>query len=137
MKPPKVPCGTCPYRKDVPSGIWAPEEYAKLPPYDRQTWAQPMAVFMCHQKDGCLCGGWLMAHDRGNLLALRLARDVDPSVWDYAPDVAVFGSGLEAAEHGLRQIKRPGQDATRKIAGLLRKRNQPAQSGAQKEPRHD
>lgn len=73
-KPPKVPCGTCPYRRDVPSGVWAAEEYDKLPGYDGdvpdQLRAGAMGLFMCHQRDGCLCGGWLMAHGPDNLLAL-------------------------------------------------------------------
>jgi hypothetical protein len=28
------PCASCPYRKDVPSGIWAAHEYTKLLAYD-------------------------------------------------------------------------------------------------------
>lgn len=85
VAPPKVPCGSCPYRKDVPSGIWHPDEYAKLPAYDRETPFQPTSLFMCHQRDGCLCGGWLMTHDRRHLLALRIAAGrIDPAVFDYA-----------------------------------------------------
>ncbi|GKT20173.1 hypothetical protein ADUPG1_011681 [Aduncisulcus paluster] len=106
MKPPKVPCGSCPYRKDVPAGIWAREEYEKLPRYDAETWAQPPGVFMCHQQDGCICGGWLMAHDRDQLLALRIASpNLHRSVWSYDPPVEVFASGAEAAEHGIAGIE--------------------------------
>ncbi|MDF3607572.1 DUF6283 family protein [Paracoccus sp. DMF-8] len=98
-----------------------PEEYAKLPAYDRETWQQPLGLFMCHQKDGCLCGGWLMAHDRDELLALRLhGRGLAPEVWDYAPDVPVFASGAEAAAHGLSGVGDPSPAAQRKIAGLMR-----------------
>lgn len=121
IKPPKVPCGTCPYRRDVPAGIWDRSEYEKLPAYDADTWAQPQGLFMCHQQDGCLCGGWLMVH-RDEALALRLARDLDPSVWFYAPDVEVFASGAEAAEHGISGIHAPSPAARRKIDGLIRKR---------------
>lgn len=123
LKPPKVPCGTCPYRRDVPAGIWHGEEYAKLPAYDRETPLQPTALFMCHQRDGCLCGGWLLTHDRDHLLALRLhARDLDPSVWDYSPDIEVYASGAEAAAHGVSGIDNPSAAAQRKIDGLVRQR---------------
>lgn len=123
-KAPKVPCGSCPYRRDVPAGLWHESEYDKLPNYDEPTWAQPPALFMCHQQDGCLCGGWLLTHGTDNLLALRFhARQLDPSVWDYAPDVPVFNSGREAAEHGKSQIDNPSPAARRKIDGLIRKRS--------------
>lgn len=123
LKPPKVPCGSCPYRKDTPAGIWHPEEYAKLPAYDLPTAFQPVGVFMCHQKDGCLCGGWLMTHEREHLLALRYhAHRVDPSVWDYRPAVEVFPSGAEAAAYGLSGVAEPSIDAIRMMSGILRKR---------------
>lgn len=123
LAPPKVPCGSCPYRKDVPAGIWHADEYAKLPPYDAETPYQPMAVFMCHQQDGCICGGWLMAHDRDHLLALRFqAHNLDPSVWDYSPDIEVFPSGAAAAAHGMSGISDPSAETIRKINGLARKR---------------
>lgn len=124
IRPPKVPCGTCPYRRDVPGGIWAKEEYEKLPAYDADMWMQPQAVFLCHQKDGCLCGGWLMVH-RDHNLALRMAainNHLDSSVWDYGPDVEVFASGAEAAAHGIAGIENPSPAARRKIDGLIRKR---------------
>lgn len=123
MKPPKVPCGSCPYRRDVPAGIWHANEYDKLPAYDAPTAEQPRQLFMCHQQDGCLCGGWLLTHDRDHLLALRLHfRLLDPSVWDYAADVPVYASGAEAAAHGKSGIAEPDAAARRKIAGLIRQR---------------
>lgn len=124
-KPPKVPCGTCPYRKDVPSGIWNRAEYEKLPLYDGETGEQIMkggiALFLCHQKDGCLCGGWLLTHDRRHLAALRLST-VDDSVWDYNPGTPVWGSGKEAHDHGVKDLDGPSSAAKRKIDGLLRQR---------------
>lgn len=124
MKPPKAPCGSCPYRIDTPTGIWSREEYEKLPAYDGETWEQPPQVFMCHQRDGCICGGWLLTHDRDHLLALRLnARHLDTSVWDYRPDVEVFASGRDAADHGISGIEAPSPEAQRKIAGLIRQRD--------------
>ncbi len=64
-----------------------------------------------------------MVHARENLLALRIhGQLLDAAVWDYAPDVAVFGSGLEAAQHGLSGIENLSPAAERKIAGLLKRR---------------
>jgi len=126
-KPPKVPCGTCPYRQDVPSGIWSRHEYEKLPHYDGEIFDQMMAgafgLFMCHQRDGCLCGGWLKTHGPDNLLALRM-RDVDPSVWTYDPPTPCWASGQEAHDHGVRDVEYPGADARRKIDGLLKQRGE-------------
>lgn len=124
LRPPKVPCGTCPYRRDVPGGIWEACEYRMLAAYDNPTWNQPTELFLCHNGGGDkLCGGWLLTHDRDELLALRMhAGQLDPSVWDYAPKLAVFASGAEAAAHGMAEIEHPSPVAERKIAGLLRKR---------------
>lgn len=46
---------------------------------------------------------------------------VDPCVADYAPDVPVWGSGAEAAAHGMADIDAPGPEAARKIDGLTRR----------------
>lgn len=116
-KPPRRPCGSCPYRKDVPSGLWAAEEYAKLPAYDGETWQQPPNLFMCHQRDGCLCGGWLQTHDTDHLLALRINR-VDLSAFGYRSDVETFASGAEAAAHGVKEIEAPSPEA-RALIGKL------------------
>lgn len=122
LKAPKVPCGSCPYRKDVPSGLWAQNEYDKLPGYDGPTWGQSTPIFMCHQRDGSLCAGWLACHGPHELLALRfVARNVDPSVFDYTTDVPVFKSGAEAREHGIRDIPSPKAKARKVIAGLVKK----------------
>jgi len=122
ITPPKKPCGSCPYRRDVPSGIWSAEEYDKLPGYDGEMWMQPHLLFMCHQQDGCLCGGWLITHGVNNLLALRVhARELDPSVWSYVSDVKCFASGAEAAAMGKVDIDNPSPAACRMIGGLVRK----------------
>jgi len=116
------PCPSCPYRRGVPSGVWAAEEYAKLPAYDAPTGDQPMAAFYCHQDDGGLCAGWVGFGDPVELLAVRigvLSGEVDPAVFDYRTDVPLFGSGTEAAAHGCAEIERPSADASeavRKIA---------------------
>ena len=117
------PCGSCPYRRDVPSGIWAVSEYDKLPSYDGETFEQVNAtnLFMCHQRDGSLCAGWLACHDPQELLACRLHwRELDPSVFTYKTKVPVFGSGAEARRHGLRGIAAPGGRAQKMIVGLLK-----------------
>ena len=118
IKVASVPCGSCPYRCDVPSGIWEQHEYDKLPSYDGPTWGQSPALFMCHQK-----AGWLACHDARELLALRFPHDVDPSVYDYATEVPVFNSGAEARRHGMRDISHPSAKAGKMITGLVRKRH--------------
>lgn len=126
LSAPKRPCGSCPYRTDVASGVWAKDEYEKLPTYDGEIIDQvakgAMGVFLCHQKDGNLCGGWLACHGTDNLLALRLRGDLAPGVWGYATDVPVFESGAAAAAHGMQDIKAPGEKANRTIRGIVRKR---------------
>lgn len=123
----KTPCASCPYRRDVPSGIWDESEYAKLAAYDGEIIDQMRAgatgVFMCHQVDGRLCAGWAGCHDLTQTLAARLhAAELDPSVFDYASPVPLFGSGAEAAAHGLRDIERPGADARAAIGKITRVR---------------
>lgn len=120
------PCSSCPYRRDVPSGIWDASEYDKLPAYDRDTGEQPATLFLCHQtnaddaKSG-LCAGWVGCHGQ-ELLALRLAVSmgrVAPTVMAYTTDVPLFESGSAAAEHGKSEIERPNDRAVsviRKVA---------------------
>lgn len=122
----KAPCKSCPYRKDAPSGVWAPEEYAKLPKYDGEIIDQVIngagGLFLCHQQDGNLCAGWLATHGPGNLLALRMhADEVEPEVWDYESPIPVFESGAAAAAHGLAKIDAPDEKAVRTINRLVRK----------------
>lgn len=122
----KAPCKSCPYRKDVPSGVWDASEYDRLTDYDGEIIEQLMAggrgLFMCHQRDGCLCAGWLATHGPDNLLALRLnASEVKDEVWGYRSPVPVFASGSEAAAHGKKDIQEPGGRAQRAINRLVRK----------------
>jgi hypothetical protein len=106
----------------VPSGLWEQAEYDKLPAYDGPTWGQAISLFLCHQRDNNLCAGWLACHDPHKLLALRLHhREVAPAVYDYETDIPVFNSGAVARARGMRNIKRPGVNAKRMIAGLIRK----------------
>jgi hypothetical protein len=123
----KAPCKSCPYRRDVPSGVWAAEEYDKLPGYDGEIIDQlsggGTALFLCHQQDGRLCAGWLACHGPSNLLALRLnGARVAPEAWTYETNVPVFTSGSAACEHGKREIDDPGARAERVINRLVRAR---------------
>lgn len=130
IRPPAAnPCGSCPYRRDVPSGVWDEIEYAKLPAYDRPTGEQPPSVFMCHQQDGCLCAGWTACHDMAENLGLRFAiigghidaADLD-AIFDYGTPVPLFGSGAEAAAHGRADLGAPGGAAVTTIEKLTTRR---------------
>lgn len=129
LVPAPRPCISCPYRRDVPSGVWDEEEYAKLPPFDEpETARQPPAAFMCHQQDGRLCAGWVAVHDMQESLGLRLLaavarmtpEEIDATI-DYTTDVPLFDSGAEAALHGLAEVKQPSEAAVKLIARLQRK----------------
>lgn len=116
-KPPaERPCGSCPYRKDAPSGLWHPSEYAQLPKYDLETFEQPQAVFFCHQQTGHVCGGWAGCHDMDEAIALRLPfhglseEDVELTR-TYVSPVPLFESGAEAALHGMADLDNPGRKA--------------------------
>jgi hypothetical protein len=135
LKPPTPrPCASCPYRRDVPPGIWASEEYAKLPPYDEPTPFQPTGVFQCHQRDfdadeANVCAGWAGCHDGDELLSLRIAamdgtmtvEDVE-AVRDYVSPVPLFSSGAEAAAHGL-SVTAPNADGAKVIEKIRRARS--------------
>lgn len=124
-KPAKNPCGSCPYRRDVPSGVWHPEEYGKLPQFDRPTQEQPSTVFLCHQQDGRVCSGWAGCHDMENSLGVRMGvvtgflspEDVEAIV-DHEAGVPLFASGTEAAEHGMAGVDAPDGRAARIIDKL-------------------
>lgn len=124
IRPPAArPCGSCPYRQDVPSGIWALDEYVKLPDYDAETPYQPPGVFMCHQQDGRACAGWVGCHDMDENLALRIAASTgavaDPDAFrDYTTPTPLWDSGADAAAHGAKGIADPDADARRVIAKL-------------------
>lgn len=129
VRPPAArPCGSCPYRVDVPSGVWDEEEYLKLPAYDAETGHQPIGVFLCHQRDGSVCAGWAHVHGDEHSLALRVAVAHDlmtletlDAVIAYRTDVPVFATGREACAHGLEEVASPGAGARRVIRRLRRK----------------
>ena len=94
----------------MPPGVWHPDEYAKLLDYDAPTASQPFELFMCHSAPDQCCSGWVGCHEarQGHeLLALRLRRG--PPAPSHS--VPLFGSGREAAEHGLSAIDEPPVEA--------------------------
>lgn len=123
-KPSKAPCGSCPYRRDVPSGIWEASEYEKLLRYDGSTIEQAMkggaSLFYCHQNDGHLCAGWVGCHDMDHAFATRF-NEVDESVFSYVSPVPLFASGAAAAAHGMADIAAPGDEALAAIEKLSAK----------------
>lgn len=129
--PAKNPCGSCPYRRDSPSGLWHESEYDKLPEYDKETGYQPGNPFFCHQAIDRLCAGWVGCHDMDENLALRMAslgihddvrpEDVD-AIRDYSTDVPLFGSGQEARDHGMERYYNPGPEKDRAAAKIRAKR---------------
>ncbi len=125
LTPRKTPCASCPYRKDVPSGVWEASEYEKLRGYDGRIDEQAMAgatgLFLCHQADGQLCAGWCGCHDMGDNLAVRLHfSQLDYSVFSYASPVPLFSSGNEAADHGEKDIEEQSGEARETVRKLIR-----------------
>ncbi|MFJ3439008.1 DUF6283 family protein [Streptomyces cyaneofuscatus] len=136
LRPPaQRPCESCPYRRDVPAGIWASEEYAKLRRYDAETPHQPVRLFQCHQSDAesaarRVCAGWAGCHEGADLLALRLAvleGRIDATTYravvEYVSPVPLFSSGCEAADHGETYIDAPTAEARSLINKIARARN--------------
>ncbi|UGT58761.1 DUF6283 family protein [Nocardia asteroides] len=132
MGPPSPrPCASCPYRRDVPSGVWAFEEYEKLRGYDRDMGSQAPQLFQCHQTGSeaalrRMCAGWVGSHGGRELLALRLAliqgrisAATFAAAEEFESTEPLFASGAEAADHGQREIEQPGlaaRNAMRKVA---------------------
>jgi len=125
----KESCTSCPYRRDVPSGVWAESEYDRLASYDAPTADQPPQAFHCHATPEVICHGWAAVskkHDHAHdLLGLRLLASLGlfdfgelDLVEEHAP---LFDSHAEAAEHGKRDIENPSEEALEVVARLGRK----------------
>ncbi|WP_276614048.1 DUF6283 family protein [Streptomyces sp. A0642] len=135
LPPAPRPCASCPYRQDVPSGVWSEEEYAKLPAFDGPTYAQPARLFVCHQHDrgeerARVCAGWAGCHDMGESLGVRVAlasgritEETAEALVDYVSPVPLFASGAEAAAHGMREVEAPGVEAAEAIGKIRRVRS--------------
>lgn len=126
------PCRSCPYRRDVPSGVWDASEYIKLPDYDMPTAEQPFGVFLCHSDDriNTLCRGWVEVHrgqgqrDHGyDLLSLRFtgAAHLVDEVLANPCETPLFASGAEACRHGLAEADDPGDEAMAVVERLARR----------------
>ncbi|QIS08837.1 DUF6283 family protein [Nocardia arthritidis] len=134
QSPASRPCGSCPYRRDVPSGVWHAEEYEKLRAYDLDIALQPHGLFQCHQTDADsevrrLCAGWVGCHGE-QLLGLRLAlvrgrisETTFQAAVDYRSPVPLFSSGAEAANHGQADIAHPSPEAVKAITRISRRRS--------------
>lgn len=120
--PADQPCRWCPFRRDVPSGIWAPEEYAKLAARDVETVYQPVEIFACHLygkgERRRYCAGAAGCYDADHLLALRVGLmngEITPEVADqirtYVSPVPLFSTGVEAALHGMAEITNTSTEA--------------------------
>lgn len=124
----KSPCASCPYRRDVPSGIWHRDEYEKLREYDRDGsdgQIPPIAVFHCHKeldtKVPTVCRGWLTVHSES--IAVRFAQItglIDPMAIYAKVKEKLYRSGNEAADAGEKGIKRPSRAARSMAEKLLR-----------------
>jgi hypothetical protein len=112
-------CEACPYRKDVPSGVWSAAEYAKLVDYDKPLAEQPAASFSCHASPELHCHGWAVCHskaDPGPLALLLRGRPEIPK-----PSTGLFSSGTEAALHGIRDVANPTPESRAMMDKLLGK----------------
>jgi hypothetical protein len=119
------PCASCPYRKSAPSGLWAETEYALLPLYDLDTWAQPPGMLYCHQRDGRLCAGFAAVHDMDENLGLRFAisdgtvsGDAAEAIRGYSTTADLWPTGFDAARHGMRDLGSPSPAALAAAAKL-------------------
>lgn len=106
-------CSSCPYRCDVPSGVWASATYDMLIPYDEPTQYQPIGPFMCHATPDHYCHGWAVVGQSQprdhHLLALRMFPPDDGVIPEAR--TPLFGSHTEAAEHGKREVDNPSDEA--------------------------
>ncbi|MFD9551707.1 DUF6283 family protein [Nocardia salmonicida] len=133
--PPPRPCVSCPYRRNVPSGVWDFAEYEKLRAYDGDLSVQAPQLFQCHQADADsigrrVCAGWVGCHGGRKLLALRLAliqERISGQTFEvaavYESAAPLFASGTEAADQGQREIDKPRMDAQHAIRKVARIRS--------------
>lgn len=127
------PCASCPYRLDVPPGVWDQSEYEKLrkfdPPAtapDGRPWREGFepnmsydeAIFFCHQQDETLCAGWVGCHGPENLLGVIIGvvnGRIDPAIYNYETNVPLHESGHAAARHGIANVDAAAQEVIDKI----------------------
>lgn len=110
----REPCASCPYRRDTPPGIWAAEEYRKLPAWDTQFGGN--GVFLCHHtpqiERKTVCRGWLVVHGDNITARLTAMSGVELTEENKKMTVApLYRSGAEACKAGLRGVARPPEKA--------------------------
>lgn len=119
----KNPCSSCPYRKDVPLGIWEAVEYEKLRAYDNNG---SFAAFLCHHSTNgkeTVCKGWLVVHVESVAVRLLVIKGAIPDESRYdIPTVPLYGSGNEAADAGEAGIKKPSGAAKEVMKKISKKR---------------
>ncbi len=123
------PCASCPYRKDTPAGVWAAEEYRKLP-----AWDNPQAfagVFLCHHSNlgsrKAVCRGWIEVHGDNWQARIVAISGVEYMEGATKPTkVPLYRSGAEACRAGLLGVKKPDAKARvviTKLIGAREKKN--------------
>lgn len=69
----REPCGSCPYRKDAPLGLWHPSEFDRLVATDQ---SQVGSLFGCHatikKEHPSVCAGWLLDQRERGIPSLML-----------------------------------------------------------------
>lgn len=77
-----------------------------------------------------MCRGWLDAHDKQELLSLRLAvmqGNCSPDIFDLPPSgVPVFACGYEACLNGFAMLDAPSEKALKAINKITRQRSRKA-----------
>lgn len=128
------PCSTCPYRKDTPPGIWAREEYEKLPAWDHEM--AFAGIFLCHTDSAALCRGWIEVHERN--ISVRIAMfKVEWTPENREPTrVPLYASGMAAMRAGLSGVVKPSRTAKKAIAGILTRRARKANSVVKRTENH-
>ena len=137
LRTPNTPCASCPYRTDVPSGVWHYDEYEKLRAYDEDPGDPDKAiaaighVFLCHQpvEDAqAVCRGWAEVHyDTPAVRMAMMTGAIDPETLREPPEgVTFFPSGAAAADHGQEHIDAPDDGACAAIDKVERLRESAA-----------
>jgi hypothetical protein len=124
---PASPCTSCPYRRDTPPGVWHPSEYEKLRDYDDGAPSPSFATFLCHHTTetgrDTACRGWLSVHCESVAARLAVLKGEVTDAERYAPvKEPLYASGNEAADAGIKGVKRPGRQARKVIERLERTR---------------
>lgn len=121
----REPCASCPYRRDTPPGVWAAEEYRKLPAWDQ--WFGGGGVFLCHHSTvverKTVCRGWLVVHGDNMIARLTAMNGVELTEENQKmTQQPLYRSGAEACRAGLRGVQKPKADAVQVIQKLTKAR---------------